>query len=128
MEVGHTIAKLRVKKGLSQKQLAADLNLSQGLIGMWETNKRVPSFEYVIALADYFQISTDVLFEKDRTLSPMDYPSHSLEISDNARIVLDTFNSLNEDNQYILIGEAKKLAKAQRTEEKRRTTITAKAT
>lgn len=128
MEIGHTIAKLRTAQGISQRKLAEELQISPAVVGLWETNKRFPSFEYVIALADYFQISTDVLFEKDRTLSPMDYPSHSLEISDNARIVLDTFNSLNEDNQYILIGEAKKLAKAQRTEEKRRTTITAKAT
>ena len=73
MEVGHIIARLRTEKKLSQRDLAKEINVSAGVIGLWETNKRLPSYEFIIALADYFAISTDVFFEKDRKLKPEEY-------------------------------------------------------
>ena len=119
MEIGHIIAELRTEKKLSQRQLASIINVSPGVIGLWETNKRVPSFECVIALADYFEISTDVLFDADRKLSPSVYKTE-VKLNQNEKIILDTFMQLNEDNQYILIGEGKKLLKSQKHEEKRK--------
>ncbi len=121
MEVGHTIANLRIKAKLSQRSLAAALNVSPGVIGLWETNKRLPSFEGIISLADFFGISTDVLFEKDRELKSEQY-NKSISQNGNSKILLDTFSALNEDNQYILIGEAKKMLKNQRLEERRENT------
>ena len=118
MEVGHTIANLRIKAKLTQRSFAAALNVSPGVIGLWETNKRLPSFEGIISLADFFCISTDVLFEKDRKLKSEQY-NKSIPQNANSNILLDTFSALNEDNQYILIGEAKKMLKNQRLEEKR---------
>ena len=43
MQIGHVIAQLRIEKGISQKKLAEELHVSPGLVGMWETNKRLPS-------------------------------------------------------------------------------------
>ena len=90
MEIGHIIAQLRAEKKLSQRQLASIINVSPGVIGLWETNKRVPSFECVIALADYFEISTDVLFDADRKLSPSVYKTE-VKLNQNEKIILDTF-------------------------------------
>lgn len=116
MEIGHIIAHLRADKKISQRELATALNV--GVVGMWETNKRFPSFECVIALADFFSISTDLLFAKDRKLKPEQYNS-SVKLNEHTQKILNTFSLLNEDNRDILIGEAKKLLKAQRSEEKR---------
>lgn len=126
MEIGHIIAQLRNEKKLSQRQLASAINVSPGVVGLWETNKRVPSFECVIAIADFFEISTDTLFDADRKLSPSKYQTN-LKISQNEKVMLETFSQLNEDNQYILIGEGKKLLKSQKHEEKRKSSTTAKA-
>lgn len=126
MEMGHIIARLRNEKNISQKQLAQDLHVSSGLIGMWETNKRLPSMECFISIIDYFSVSADVLLKDDRNLNPCTYDG--IEISTAAKKLLTTFTMLNEDNQDILIGESKKLLKSQRLEEKRAMKPTAKAT
>lgn len=118
MEVGHIIANLRHSKNLSQRELASVLNVSSGVIGLWETDKRLPSYECIISLADFFGISTDTLFEMDRTLRPEQY-NPTLSLDTNSQKLLNTFSMLNEDNKDILIGEAKKLLKEQRLDEKR---------
>lgn len=118
MEIGHTIARLRNNRNISQRELASAINVSTGVVGMWETNKRLPSFQYIISLADFFHVSTDILFEKDRTLSPTEYKT-DISLTPDVKKILDTFELLNNDNRDILIGEAKKLLKSQRLEEKR---------
>ena len=61
MKIGHEIAKLRAQKNISQRELASALNVSAGVVGLWETDKRLTSYEWIIALADYFLISIDSL-------------------------------------------------------------------
>ena len=51
----------RKSKGLSQKALADILGVSDAAITMMEKGKRAPSFEILIALADYFDVSLDYL-------------------------------------------------------------------
>lgn len=118
MEIGHIIANLRTKKKISQKDLAKCINVSPGLVGLWETDKRLPSLDCFISLIDYFEISADVLLERDRALSPIEYKT-DINLSPDTKKILDTFELLNIDNRDILIGEAKKLLKSQQLEEKR---------
>lgn len=118
MQVGHIIAKLRSEKKLSQKQLASNLNISTGVVGLWETDKRLPSFECILALADYFKVSTDVFFEKDRLLPREEYSPQPLT-SNELKKITTTFLKLNDDNKDILIGKAKELLKEQRAEEQK---------
>ena len=82
MEIAHIIAELRLKNKLSQRDLATGLNLSPGIIAAWETGRTLPGFESCIAIADYFRISTDVLFEKDRKLKPTDYSAIQLSMTE----------------------------------------------
>lgn len=126
MQIGHIIAQLRNQKGISQKQLAKELCISNGLVGLWETNKRTPSLEYFVLLIDYFAISADVLLKSDRRLKPEQY--QDISTSTSAQKIVNTFYLLNEDNQDILIGEAKKMLKNQSNEEKRKTSPMATAT
>lgn len=128
MEIGHTIAQLRTEKKISQKKLALDLNVSAGLVGLWETNKRFPSLEHFISLVDYFTVSADLLLEHERKLKPGQYASIANEVAPEIKKIIETFSQLNEDNQDILLGKAKELLKEQRIEEKRSSTPMAKAT
>lgn len=52
---------LRNEKGLSQKELANLLNVSQPAIAKWEAGTREPSLNDLIALADVFNETTDFL-------------------------------------------------------------------
>ena len=111
MEIGHIISELRKKRNISQKDLASDLNISSGLVGMWETNKRIPSLDLFVMIADYFNVSADELLKNDRSIDPALYTK--IELPAQTEKLLDTFSRLDEDNRDILIGEAKKLLKSQ---------------
>lgn len=128
MQIGHKISQLRNRKNISQKKLAADINVSPGLVGLWETHKRLPSLECFISLIDYFEVSADLLLEGDRKLKPGQYENTFTGVPADSRKIMDTFSQLNEDNRDILIGEAKKLLKSQRSEEKRETLTALRAT
>ena len=120
MEMGHVIAKQREEKGLSQKELARILNVSSSAVALWEVNKRCPSLDSLIEIADFFNISMDVLFASDRknkNYVPIQYQNYS----DKTERIIEYFQSMNEESQDILIGEARKLLREQRLEEKRGT-------
>lgn len=52
---------LRVKKGLTQKQAAEIFAVSQSTYALYENGKREPSFSTLIHMADYFEVSCDIL-------------------------------------------------------------------
>lgn len=52
---------LRVQRNISQKKLAQYLSITSQAITMMEKEKRVPSFEVLCKIADYFDVSLDYL-------------------------------------------------------------------
>ncbi|MGQ7776802.1 helix-turn-helix domain-containing protein [Bacillus sp. WC2507] len=58
---GNIIRDLRKQKGITQKELAQSLQLSESTIGMYERNERQPDYNTLIRIADYFKVSTDFL-------------------------------------------------------------------
>lgn len=60
-DIGERISKLRKAKGLTQKQLAKQLNISSQLISKWENNQAIPSLEYTIELSNFFGVTIDNL-------------------------------------------------------------------
>lgn len=59
--VGERITALRKKAGLSQDQLAKQLNVCASAIGMYEQGRREPSIKTLIALSQVFCVSLDYL-------------------------------------------------------------------
>ncbi|WP_251547209.1 helix-turn-helix domain-containing protein [Pumilibacter intestinalis] len=55
------LKELRIEKKLSQAQLAKETGLTQSAIATWEVGKRVPGALAIIALAKYFNVSSDYL-------------------------------------------------------------------
>jgi transcriptional regulator with XRE-family HTH domain len=62
---GNIIRDLRKQKGITQKELAQSLQLSESTIGMYERNERQPDYNTLIRIADYFNVSTDFLLGRD---------------------------------------------------------------
>lgn len=52
---------LRESKNCTQEKLAKDLNLSRGIISLWENGLREPTMSSLNLLADYFDVSIDYL-------------------------------------------------------------------
>lgn len=53
--------KERIKRNLSQHQIAKELCISQKAIGSYEEGRAVPRIDKLIQIADFFNISIDQL-------------------------------------------------------------------
>lgn len=59
MSIGEQIKKLRIKKGCSQQDLANYLSVSRQTVSKWELDKSLPNLDYLLNLADFFEVSLD---------------------------------------------------------------------
>jgi len=57
--IGQRLARLRKKKGLSQRELAKKMDLTQSIISAYELNTRTLSANMVAQFAVFFGVSTD---------------------------------------------------------------------
>ena len=57
--------KLRKNSGLSQEQLAEQLNVSRQAISKWEQGTAVPESEKLITISNYFGVTVDYLLKED---------------------------------------------------------------
>lgn len=60
-EFSRIITYLRKSKGLSQKQAASDLGISQGLLSHYEKGIRECGLDFLVRTADYYGVSADYL-------------------------------------------------------------------
>ena len=61
MDYASRIVELRKARGLTQKQLAFNANLSEDGIKGYEIRRRKPAYDALIALADCFGVSMDYI-------------------------------------------------------------------
>lgn len=61
MTLGEKITDLRKKRGLSQEELAITLGVSRQAVSKWELGDAMPDTDKVVALANYFDVTTDWL-------------------------------------------------------------------
>ena len=75
MELSEKLYTLRKKSGLSQEQLAEQLNVSRQAISKWETGQSVPESDKLLAISSYFNVSLDYLLKEtdDQTDSSADH-------------------------------------------------------
>ena len=58
---GELLAELRKDNGLTQKELAKILFVTDGTISNYESGKHLPDVERLMIIADYFHVTTDYL-------------------------------------------------------------------
>lgn len=61
MTTAEKLVRLRKEKGLSQLQLAEEINVSRQAISRWEVGLAVPSREKLRALSELYNVSVDYL-------------------------------------------------------------------
>ena len=61
MTLGKQISRLRAAKGLSQEDLANDLQVSRQSISKWETDTSVPELDKLLKLSEVFGVTLDEL-------------------------------------------------------------------
>lgn len=63
---GEALLHLRRQRHLTQRQLAARLNIAESTISMYESSFRLPSYKALERIADYFDVSMDYLFGREK--------------------------------------------------------------
>lgn len=62
MDFSKRLRELRKERGLTQAELAKELELAKSSISMYENGKRKPSFEVLETFADFFNVNLDTLY------------------------------------------------------------------
>ncbi len=61
MSFGEKLTKLRKEKGMSQEELANELNVSRQAVSKWESNNAYPETEKIVSICKLFNTSMDEL-------------------------------------------------------------------
>ncbi len=77
MTLGEKIQTLRKSKGLSQEQLAEELNVSRQAVSKWEAEQSIPEIDKIIALSDFFTVSTDYLLKDEPQIADSSEPANA---------------------------------------------------
>lgn len=67
--IGNNLAKMRMKTGLTQEQLAQTLYVSHQAVSKWETGKALPSIDNLLELARLFKADLNELLCLDKSLT-----------------------------------------------------------
>ncbi len=95
---------LRKEKGLSQKQVAEDLGISQALLSHYEKGIRECGLEFLVKVSEYFDVSCDYILgrtvqRKLASVTPDDFPE-----SEEIRHMQG--NMINQINKKLLMNTA----------------------
>ena len=66
IKVGAFLKELRRDKGITQEQLAEELNVSGRTISRWETGKNMPDISLLVEIAEFFDVSIPEIIKGER--------------------------------------------------------------
>lgn len=71
MDFGEKLYRLRIERGIYQKQLASYLHVSVGTISNYENGVHSPDLKTLCKLANYFHVSADYLLDRTEYIPPI---------------------------------------------------------
>lgn len=90
--IGNKIKALRQKFNLTQKELADKLEIKPSTIGMYEQNRREPSYDLLQKISLIFNVSTDYLILDDEA-----FEASSTEYLPRTNDIQNILNDLKEE-------------------------------
>lgn len=114
MPFGNVLRDLRTRKGITQKQLAETLGISESAVGMYERGHREPDFETLEAIADYFNVDMDYLTGRStiERKTPVTPPEEPIKLDDFTFAMHHHSGALTEKDKEILLAMAQQLSDA----------------
>lgn len=92
------LSELRKEKGLSQRQMASEFNVSQGTYCNWEKGTTEPSIEQLIAMSNFFGVSVDYLINNTDEIGIVNI----FESMPGEAEILRQIRSLSADNRDLI--------------------------
>ena len=96
MEFNRIIKLLRKERGITQKQAAEDLGVSQALLSHYEKGIRECGLDFVVRVADYYNVSCDYLLGRSAERNGMMLSAEDIPNPDKMK-----------DNTYLMMAVAK---------------------
>ncbi len=94
--IGKRIKELRGNHSMTQEELSKMVGVSTSMVGMYETEARNPSYEVLLKIADYFNVSTDYILGKSG------FKYHEDEEINNLQLLIDAIASSKNDEIRVL--------------------------
>lgn len=92
MKFSDQLSLLRKEKNLSQRQVAADLGISQALLSHYEKGLREPRLDFVVKFCDYYDVSADFLLGRtEKRGDPEDIALLCAKIHELSALASETF-------------------------------------
>lgn len=107
MMLAENIKMMRYSMGKTQKQIANDIGLEQGMYANWETGRKMPSAENLVKLADYFRCSIDYLLNRELEDGRKTYDDY--QVKSKKSEIQSIYDELDEVKQRMAIGYVKRL-------------------
>jgi len=108
---GDTIRKYRIKKGLSQPQLANLLGVTKNAVPNWEAGRARPDTNYIPAICDILGISLYTFFG---------LPSRAADLPIGEQRLLRNYRSLSEPNQRVIVNMIDTMIENEDAEQRKR--------
>ena len=95
------LKELRNNKGISQREFAQMLGVSQQTVGSWEVGRTEPDNNMLKQIADYFNVTTDYLLGHGATnigtkIQPV--------LNEKQTRLINGYDKLNDEGQNMLLG------------------------
>ena len=88
------IKSLRLENNMSQRDLAKALNCSQKAIDCWEKETSIPSANFIVAIANLFECTTDYVLGRENDFGQININS---DLDSEERNLLCSFSKLEPD-------------------------------
>jgi len=110
-ELALILGKLRREKGLSQRQAAAELGVSQALLSHYENDAREPKLEFILKVCEYYSVTADYILGRTNERG-----NGATRLSGKISNILDSLVEL-KSTEAELIGRLRKLTDSGSTED-----------
>ncbi len=112
MDIGKKIRSLRLQRNIAQNDLASILGVSKSTMSNYERNYSTPDPDILVKVAEYFNVSTDYLFDYDvsrqselaNESSDYNHPNAAV-LSKDEWNVLNYYNRLKDENKDYIKGQ-----------------------
>ena len=94
MTIADRIQELRKSKGISQEELADNIGVSRQAVSKWESNQSAPDIDKIIALSDFFEVTTDYILKGINTINYKDKSEDTMQFSANIFYMTGTASNI----------------------------------
>lgn len=88
----------------TQNQLAEILRVTQDSISLWENDKRMPDTQYIVAMAKFFDVTTDYLLGLTEEYENIRFGKalNALQISSDEITLLKRYRTMSDKEKKLL--------------------------